>query len=74
MCGADPNANGLLAYWKFNEGSGSMFYNSASTGSKYDMDWTRVYWDNNGDDVWDPVVNKSQYVTWTNDALNKCSQ
>lgn len=74
LCGADPNANGLLAYWKFNEGSGSKFYNSASSGAKYDMDWTKVYWDNNGDDVWDPIVDKSAYVTWTNDLLNKCSQ
>jgi hypothetical protein len=74
LCGADPNANGLLAYWKFNEGSGHMFYNSASSGAKYNMDWTKVYWDNNGDDVWDPIVDKSQYVTWTNDILNKCSQ
>ena len=74
LCGADPNADGLLAYWKFNEGSGHMFYNSASSGSKYDMDWTKVYWDNNGDDVWDPVVDKSQYVTWTSDNFNKCSQ
>jgi len=38
------------------------------------MDWTKVYWDFNGDDVFDPVVDKSQYVTWTNDVLNKCSQ
>jgi len=74
LCGADPNANGLLAYWKFNEGSGSMFYNSASSGAKYNMDWTKVYWDLNGDDVWDPVADKSQYVTWTNDLMNKCSQ
>lgn len=74
LCGADPNADGLLAYWKFNEGTGHMFYNSSKEGAKYDLDWTKVYWDNNGDDVWDPIVNKSQYVTWTNDALNKCSQ
>ncbi len=74
LCGADPNAPGLLAYWKFNEGSGSKFYNSSSQGSRYDMDWTKVYWDLNGDDVLDPVIDKSQYVTWTNDALNRCSQ
>jgi len=74
LCGADPNANGLVAYWKLNEGSGSMFYNSASSGAKYNMDWTKVYWDNNGDDVWDPIADKSQYVTWTNDLMNKCSQ
>ena len=73
LCGADPNANGLLAYWKFNEGSGSMFYNSSTEGAKYDMDWTKVYWDNNGDGVLE-LANKSQYVTWTNDILNKCSQ
>lgn len=74
LCGADPNADGLVAYWKFNEGSGSTFHNSSKEGSKYDMDWTHVYWDLNGDDVFDPVVDKSQYVTWTNDATNKCSQ
>ncbi|HMT74801.1 MAG TPA: DUF1735 domain-containing protein [Chitinophagaceae bacterium] len=74
LCGADPNADGLLAYWKFNEGTGWIFNNSSKAGTKYNMDWTKVYWDNNGDDVWDPIVDKSQYVTWTNDALNKCSQ
>ena len=73
LCGADPNANGLLAYWKFNEGSGHMFYNSSSAGNKYDMDWTKVYWDNAGNGTL-VLANKSQYVTWTNDALNKCSQ
>jgi len=74
LCGADPNASGLLAYWKFNEGTGSKFFNSSSAGAKYNMDWTKVYWDLNGDDVWDPVTDKSAFVTWTNDALNKCSQ
>lgn len=74
LCGADPNANGLLAYWKMNEGTGHIFRNSASSGAKYDMDWTKVYWDNNGDDVWDPITDKSQFVTWTDDLLNKCSQ
>jgi len=75
LCGADPNANGLLAYWKLNEGSGSKFKNSASSGTKYDMDWTKVYWDFAalGDDNL-TLVDKSAYVTWTNDVLNKCSQ
>jgi hypothetical protein len=73
LCGADRNAQGLLAYWKFNEGSGSMFYNSSSEGNKYDMDWTKVYWDNAGSGTL-VLANKSTYVTWTNDALNKCSQ
>lgn len=73
LCGADPNADGLLAYWKLNEGSGHIFHNSSSEGTRYDMDWTNVYWDNNGDGTLEPA-NKSQYVTWTNDNLNKCSQ
>jgi hypothetical protein len=75
LCGADPNANGLIAYWKLNEGSGTIFHNSASTGSKYDMDWTKVYWDPTalGDDAL-VLADKSQYLIWTNDALNTCSQ
>ena len=73
LCGADPNANGLLAYWKFNEGTGSKFLNSSKEGTKYDMDWTSVYWDNAGSGTL-VQANKSQFVTWTSDALNKCSQ
>jgi hypothetical protein len=75
LCGADPNANGLLAYWKMNEGTGHMFYNSSSQGAKYDMDWSKVYWDPGGvgnDNL--TLADKSAYVTWTNDAFNKCSQ
>ena len=73
LCGADPNSNGLLAYWKMNEGTGSKFKNSSSAGTKYDLDWTKVYWDNAGNGTL-VAVDKSAYVTWTNDALNKCSQ
>jgi len=75
LCGADPNSPGLVAYWKLNEGSGSIFHNSASTGAAYDMDWTKVYWDYAalGDDKL-TLVDKSTYVTWTNDAFNSCSQ
>lgn len=73
LCGADPNANGLLAYWKLNEGSGYIFHNSTSAGSKYDMDWSKVYWDNAGSGTL-VLADKSQYVTWASDAMNKCSQ
>jgi len=73
LCGADPNAAGLLAYWKFNEGSGSTFLNSSKEGAKYNMDWKKVYWDNAGNGTL-VQADKSQYVTWTNDLLNKCSQ
>lgn len=73
LCGADPNADGLLAYWKLNEGAGSKFRNSSKEGAKYDMDWTKVYWDNAGSGTL-VQADKSAYVTWTNDNLNKCSQ
>jgi len=73
LCGADPNANGLVAYWKMNEGTGTIFRNSASTGAAYDLDWSKVYWDNAGSGTL-VQVNKTAYVTWTNDILNKCSQ
>lgn len=73
LCGADPNANGLLAYWKMNEGTGSKFRNSSTAGAKYDLDWTKVYWDNAGSGTL-VAADKSAFVTWTNDALNKCSQ
>jgi hypothetical protein len=75
LCGADPNADGLLAYWKLNEGQGSTFRNSSKEGAKYDMDWKKVYWDPNdkGNDNL-TLVDKSSFVTWTSDALNKCSQ
>ncbi|MCX6237293.1 MAG: DUF1735 domain-containing protein [Bacteroidia bacterium] len=75
LCGADPNASGLLAYWKLNDGSGSIFHNSSTAGSKYDMDWTKVWWDlaGAGDDKL-VLADKSAYVTWTNDNLNTCSQ
>ena len=73
LCGADPHADGLLAYWKLNEGNGYIFHNASSAGSKYDMDWTKVYWDNAGNGTL-VLADKSAYVTWTIDALNKCSQ
>ena len=73
LCGADPNAAGLLAYWKFNEGTGSTFLNSSKEGAKYNMDWKKVYWDNAGNGTL-VQADKSQYVTWTNDLVNKCSQ
>jgi len=75
LCGADPNADGLLAYWKLNEGSGHIFHNLSKEGARYDMDWSKVYWDPGGvgnDNL--TLADKSMYVTWTDDELNKCSQ
>lgn len=39
LCAVDPESNGLLAYWKFNEGEGQTF--NDYTGHGYDMHWPR---------------------------------
>jgi hypothetical protein len=73
LCGADPNADGLLAYWKLNEGVGAIFKNASKEGAKYDMDWSKVWWDQAGSGTL-VQADKSSFVYWTSDALNKCSQ
>ncbi|MDT0675461.1 DUF1735 and LamG domain-containing protein [Autumnicola musiva] len=43
LCAVDPSAEGLLAYWKLNEGEGNVFYDN--TGNGRDMDWSNeVVW------------------------------
>ncbi|WPQ66177.1 DUF1735 and LamG domain-containing protein [Chitinophaga sancti] len=65
LCGVDPGATDLVAYWKFNEGQGFVF--NDATGHGYNMDWSKV-WQN------EIQYNKSSYVNWLYDDNNKCSQ
>jgi len=65
ICGVDPGSEGLVAYWKLDEGEGFMFYDA--TGNGYDMDWSEA-WQN------DQQYDKSSYVNWVFDDQNKCSQ
>ncbi|WAC40731.1 BT_3987 domain-containing protein [Pedobacter sp. SL55] len=71
ICGVDPKSTGLVAYWKFNEGTGSIFRDA--TGNGYDMDWSKTVRDNTGNGTLNPF-NKSAFVTWQSDGVNKCSQ
>ncbi|MNK06818.1 hypothetical protein D3C87_247210 [compost metagenome] len=71
ICGVDPKSNGLVAYWKFNEGTGSIFKDA--TGNGYDMDWSKTVRDNTGNGTLNPF-NKSSSVAWLFDGVNKCSQ
>lgn len=71
MCGVDPRSNGLVAYWKFNEGEGHIF--NDVTGNGYDMDWSKTVRDNTGNGTLNPF-DKSQYVQWIFDDKNKCNQ
>ena len=73
ICGVDPTSSeGLVAYWKFNEGEGHIFHDA--TGHGYDMDWSKTVRDNqeNG------VLNEFDYSAkveagWIFDDKNKCA-
>ncbi len=43
VCNVPADSEGLLAYWKFNEGEGHIFHDA--TGNGYDMDWSDTYRD-----------------------------
>lgn len=71
LCAVDPKSDGLIGYWKMNEGTGSVFHDA--TGNGYDMDWNDTWRaDNEGD-----LIHHTDYgnrLQWANDELNKCSQ
>ncbi len=71
ICGVDPNSEGLVAYWKLNEGEGHIFYDA--TGNGYDMDWSSV-WREVSFETGLVEEDKSSYVNWIFDENNKCSQ
>ncbi len=71
ICGVDPNSEGLVAYWKLNEGEGHIFYDA--TGNGYDMDWSSV-WREVSSETGLVEEDKSSYVNWIFDENNKCSQ
>jgi hypothetical protein len=71
LCGVDPKSQGLVAYWKMNEGTGYLFKDA--TGNGYDMDWSNT---------WREAVegqglinqDKSSAVNWIFDDKNRCNQ
>lgn len=70
LCGVPANSEGLVAYYKFNETSGSVFKDA--TGHGYDMDW-----DNSVREVSDGgglvPQHKGDQIRRVKDALNKCA-
>ena len=70
ICGVAANSEGLEAYWKFNEGSGSTFKDA--TGHGFDMDWTKsqraIY---EGDML--PTPDAANAIQWAKDDINKCA-
>ncbi len=67
----DPHSEGLVAYWKMNEGEGHIFHDA--TGNGYDMDWTDTWRDDreNGQLV---ALDYSQYIQWIIDEQNQYIQ
>ena len=70
LCAVDPTSEGLVAYWKMNEGEGHIFKDV--TGNGYDMDWS-----NTSRDLGQGIISGldySEYVSWDADDKNTCVQ
>ena len=57
------------------EGEGHVFHNSATTGSGYDLDWSKCMADRDGDGT-NEVYDKSSAAegAWLKDENHRCSQ
>nr|WP_319998403.1 DUF1735 and LamG domain-containing protein [uncultured Draconibacterium sp.] len=71
LCGVDPTSEGLVAYWKLNEGEGHIFRDA--TGNGYNMDWSSV-WREISSGAGLSEEDKSNEVNWIFDDNNKCNQ
>lgn len=72
LCAVDPQSEGLMAYWKMNEGEGHIFHDA--TGNGYDMDWSntcREITEGAGNTF---GLDYSAYVAWDADEKNECVQ
>ncbi len=71
FAGVNAHSDGLVAYWKMNEGEGHIFQDA--TGHGYDMDWSDTWRDDreNGELVHHDY---SQYIRWIKDDNNKVAQ
>lgn len=72
LCGCDPQADGLRAYWKLNEGDGHIFHDN--TGNGYDMDWSMTKREKTEGRGLEDTPEAANNVSWTNDDRNKCAQ
>lgn len=72
LCHVDPKSQGLVAYWKMNEGTGYIFHDA--TGNGYTIDWS---------DTWRCITeselgkgthltDRQTYIGWNKSASNIC--
>ncbi len=71
FAGVNAHSDGLVAYWKMNEGEGHIFHDA--TGHGYDMDWTDTWRDDRENGVL-VAHDYSQYIKWIKDDNNKVVQ
>lgn len=70
-CSVEPDAEGLLAYWKMNEGEGHIFYDYTNHG--YNIDWSNT-WRCLTEGELDPGTNltdRHSYISWSKDNICK---
>lgn len=70
LCSVDASAEGLLGYWKMNEGEGHIFHDSVNGN---DMDWDKSERQKNEKD-YSATPEAGSSVQWVKDAKNKCAQ
>ncbi|MBR5169126.1 MAG: DUF1735 and LamG domain-containing protein [Muribaculaceae bacterium] len=71
FAGVNAHSEGLVAYWKMNEGEGHIFHDA--TGHGYDMDWTDTWRDDKENGVL-VAHDYSNYIKWVKDDYNKVAQ
>ena len=70
QCSVDPKSEGLVGYWKMNEGEGHVFHDSVAGN---DMDWdTSERQKDEKNYVTTPEAGAS--IVWVKDEKNKCAQ
>ena len=70
LCSVDAKSEGLVGYWKMNEGEGHVFHDSVAGN---DMDWdTSERQKNESDYVTTPEAGAA--IVWVKDEKNKCAQ
>lgn len=72
LCGTDPQSEGLRAYWKFNQSSGTTFKDE--TGHGYDMDWTQSIKEFTDGGGYQPNPSAAGAINWVKDNKNTCSE
>ena len=70
LCSVDASSEGLVGYWKMNEGEGHIFHDAVAGN---DMDWDKSERQKNESD-YTTTPEAGSAVQWVKDEKNKCAQ